>query len=211
VLLAALLPGCALIFDVGSQPDAAFQLDGAASQTDAQGSPDAPTTYDAAACSGVKRVFATTQTFQGTAIGGLEQADEICATEAAGLGVGDWLAWLSDGAMAPDDRFAKSASCYVRAADGLVIASSWDDLTDGMLDRTPGITLNMQSVDRAWTNVRSDGTADGQNDCGEWAGLQPSEGEGSYGQLDAIDSSAWSATGLTVTCNFPYPLLCFEQ
>src|SRR5205814_720512 len=77
-------------------------------------------------------VFASGVGYGGN-LGGLAGGDALCQAGAAARRLpGTYRAWLSDGTNSPSTRFARSKGPYVQP-DGIVIARSWNDLTDGSL------------------------------------------------------------------------------
>lgn len=148
--------------------------------------------------------FMTRTAFRGD-FGGVAGADAKCAAAASAAGrAGTFLAWVSDGATAPADRFAQTRSWS--RADSAVVAGSYADLTDGMLDNTlvldeVGAEVPTSTV---WTGVGADGTATGAN-CGGWTSTS---GTGRIGA--GSRTSTWTDLG-DVSCNSFRRLLCFEQ
>ena len=79
-------------------------------------------------------VFITSEVFRGN-LGGIAGADAHCQRLAENAGLhGTYRAWLSDSQSSPaaDPSFFKSPNGYVRV-DGVKVAATWDDLTDGAL------------------------------------------------------------------------------
>lgn len=109
-----------------------------------------------------KYVFVTSQTYQGN-LGGVDGASAKCQTlaESATPALpGVYKAWL---ATSPEDApaavFTRPVNGYI-LTDGTVIASDWDDLTDGTLDAPIGLDESGTPVsypDTVWSNVRTDG------------------------------------------------------
>ena len=68
-------------------------------------------------------------------LGGVAGADALCQALATTASLpGTFMAWLSDSASSPADRFTRSHDLpYVRV-DGAVVATNWNDLTDGALN-----------------------------------------------------------------------------
>jgi hypothetical protein len=93
---------------------------------------------------GPKRVFVTSETFTGASLGGLSGADAQCNALAAAAGLpGNYRAWLSTQAEAPETRFSRTGPWHLLEADGALgelVASDWDELSGGLLrhaiDRT---------------------------------------------------------------------------
>lgn len=166
--------------------------------------------------------FVSSDTFQGdlgNSLGcqsGLAGGDCICETLAwnAGLGM-NFKAWLSTSTDEPaDENFYHHDGPYVRI-DGVMVAVSWDDLTDGTLlhpievdeqGGRPGIN-NSQLV---WTGTDADGTANsaGRGTCNDWTVTSDPNG-GRQGNLTAIDRD-WTTQSST-GCENTNPIYCFEQ
>jgi hypothetical protein len=159
------------------------------------------------------RVFVTSTTHDGN-LGGLSGADAICQNLAVSASLpGTYRAWLSDDSQSPSTRFSQSSGPY-ELLNGVAIASSWADLTDGTLAAPitlaeNGATFNALAF-RAWTNTLANGTGGGTLDenCAEWTtGANGSNGD--EGQ-PAATSDNWTdiASG---TCNNQFHLYCFQQ
>ena len=180
-----------------------------------------------------KYVFVTSKTFDSN-LGGLDGADAKCQELAANAKrplPGTYRAWLSidtyySGTEKPNPlaRFPHGDLPYVRT-DGIVIARSWDDLTNG-LDAAidwdengnhlePGLYSYNSAV---WSNTNPNGTSHTpdspyvNSDCYGWktsdAGPNASSASGSY----ATKGSGWTYTyGSRQSCSYPERLYCFRQ
>jgi hypothetical protein len=129
--------------------------------------------------------FVSSDTFQGDLgnnLGcpdGVAGGDCICETLAGNAGLGmNFKAWLSTSTDEPADaNFYHHDGPYVRI-DGVMVAVSWDDLTDGTLlhpievdelGGRPGITSAPGSqAQLVWTGTDADGTVDGVATCDDW-------------------------------------------
>jgi Protein of unknown function (DUF1554) len=110
-----------------------------------------------------KRVFVTGAAYNGN-LGGLAGADAKCQEQAyaAFLG-GTYKAWLSDHQVNARDRLAHYSGPY-RLVNGILVALSWTDLVDGILQN--GIDKNASGyyppnntpIGGAWTGTHTDGT-----------------------------------------------------
>lgn len=159
------------------------------------------------------RVFVTSTTQDGN-LGGLAGADALCQNLAASANLpGTYRAWLSDDAQSPSTRFSQSSGPYA-LLNGVTIATSWTDLTDGTLAAPITLAENGATFDglaqRAWTNTLANGTGGGTLDenCAGWTtGANGSDGD--EGQV-AATSDNWTdfASG---TCNNEFHLYCFQQ
>lgn len=106
-----------------------------------------------------KLVFVTSRAY-GAALGGLQGSDAICAEHAREAGLpGDFRAWISTAALGPSDRLAHAADGYVRT-DGVAIAQSWEDLTDGVIAAPIDHDEHGDAVasGEVWSNTLPDGT-----------------------------------------------------
>ena len=138
-------------------------------------------------------------------LGGITGADAICSAEAASLSLpGSFEAWLADGTTSPAARFLQDGAAYQRL-DGVRIADSWADLTDGTLDAP--IVTGVPSL-LVWTGAASDGTPIGGN-CANWtSGVAPQQGR----LGNAVQSnSQWSGGAGEAFCNTSLAVYCFEQ
>lgn len=165
-----------------------------------------------------KLAFVTSSLFIGGSIGGLDAADASCQTIADGANLtGLYKAWLSDSTGSPSTRFTQHAGPYERV-DGVRIANSWADLTDGTLlaplDKTQsGAQSNGNTAcgpGDIWTNTAADGTPRGSNDCSDWT---VSTGQTASTGLVSSSTSSWTVntTCLAGPCGARLPLYCFQQ
>lgn len=145
--------------------------------------------------------------------GGLEAADAICQglAEQAGL-PGLYMAWLSDDTGSPSTRFVQHPGLYCRA-DGIPLASSYDDLTDcgnpECLINPLNVTESGDPADGAsWSNTLTDGTLRSANHCTGWS---DNSGLGETGNPNAT-GSFWTENSLSSLCSSPgNGIYCFEQ
>ena len=125
---------------------------------------------------------------------GLEAADYICNTHAKWGGHwGHYVAWLSTENVNAKDRLTPGSGPFM-ATDGAIVANSIRDLTDGTLQAAivldelglPVVYPNMSNLSKehtdsqwyhstVWTGTRSDGTAQGAQDCNGWALYEDSD------------------------------------
>jgi hypothetical protein len=159
------------------------------------------------------RVFLTSTTHDGN-LGGLSGADTICQNLATSANLpGIYRAWLSDDAQSPATRFSQSTGTY-QLLNGVTIANSWADLTDGTLAAPITLAENGLSFNdaglRAWTNTLANGTRGGtlNENCAGWT-TNANGADGDEGQVTAA-SDNWTdfAAG---TCNNQFHLYCFQQ
>ena len=145
-------------------------------------------------------------------LGGLSGADAICATRAAAGGLtGTFQAWISDGVDSPSSRVAKFGTRYVTTG-GQVIASNWEDLTDGSIN-AGGIQLDETGSDVGagkfvWANVlQLAGIPAGPNHCAGWTS---DSGTGQTG-LTGAAASTWTNTASTSDCSTTLHLYCIRE
>lgn len=118
-----------------------------------------------------KRVFVSSASYNGN-IGGLTGADARCQSlaTAAVLG-GKWKAWLSDGSVSATSRLTHYNGPYKRL-DGKIVASSWDDLTDGELMYGIYVSEKKTNINKlVWTNTNIIGNSKSSSTtttCGNW-------------------------------------------
>ena len=168
------------------------------------------------ACFRPRIVFATAGTYDG-ALGALAGADDKCAAAAAAAGLGEpgdqWLAWLGDGSVWPENRLDTAFGGWYRLPDGALVAEGWADLADGALlhpiDRNPHGDPITGEPRYAWSNVGERGDAVDTRHCDSWT-ASSAQLQGRVGSLDAADRG-WTTDGALVTCDTPLRLLCFQQ
>ncbi len=151
------------------------------------------------------RAFVTSSVYNGN-LGGASGANTKCQTAASSAGVsGNWLAWLDT----PASSYRVDGS-YIRM-DGIKIANSWTDLTDGSLlsslnvNQSGGLTNGY-----AWTNVSSNGSAyqtSGTYYCNGWA-TNSSFSSALTGYSQNTNGAWTQAVGSS--CNNNRSLYCFE-
>ncbi len=155
-----------------------------------------------------KRVFVTSQLFEGN-LGGLAGADALCNSLAAAAGRSEpFVAWLADSSQHPAGRFDQDGGPY-RLYDGTVIADDWADLIDGALD-APIDRTEMGPASgaiRAWTNVQSNGTSAGSSHCADWSS---DSALGRVGDRTASDGT-WTDKEVDFFCGSLARLYCFEE
>ena len=144
-------------------------------------------------------------------------ADALCQNQ-AGIGglPGTFRAWLSESSASSNPRspeldFPKGVGPYIRT-DGVTVALSWSDLTDGTLlapiDRSH-LGVPVSNPTQVWTGTNPDGTAPTNatlDTCSEWT---VTSGGGDYGRFDRTDGG-WSSFGAT-GCHVLGRLYCFQQ
>ncbi len=184
---------CAEITVAGSDPLSA--------DTDGDGLPDG------AEANGIAKVFVTS-TAHPANFGGPAEADSICQQRAlqGGLyGASSFVAWLSTDTVDARDRIVDA---YYLRVDGMTVATSLADLTDGSIaapiDRNEFLLLNSFATDHVWTGTAADGTANGIFNCDNWTGTVSNAGFGKTSRTDTF----WTGIG-GPECADQYPLYCF--
>jgi hypothetical protein len=199
LLLITALPACGgseSAADAGPGPDA-----GPDSGTGAGGT--------AGTDAGVEsRVVFVTPTLHNANIGGLDGADQICASHAGAAGLeGEFKAWLSVATLSAAERLTHSNVPYV-LVDGTTVANDWDDLVDRSL--AAPINLDAEGVPRGgdtWTGTLAIGDAYTVGDC---AAFTSNSGGNALCGSSGSTNAAWSQSA-TPSCSTALRLYCFEQ
>jgi cysteine-rich repeat protein len=166
-----------------------------------------------------RTIFVTSELYTGN-LGGLDGADQKCQTLAAAAGLpGVFYAWLSDGAIAPSNRFVKSNVPYVLPT-GIQVAKNWTDLTDGIIQHAIDTTESKGAAPipavgcsagkpTVWTNTLEKGTPWNVNGCDGWA---KTTGAARQGHAKATNFT-WSkfCEGQASSCAWKAALYCIEQ
>ena len=204
------LAGCDLVFGLDPRPvDAGPGAEGPGSE--GPGGEDSPV--------GVKVVFATKRAMTG-AMGGLVGADATCQADATEAALpGTFKAWLSDGSESPSIRMTRHPGPYV-LTNSHPVATSWDDLTDGMLTESIHVTANGLATTGiavcggihagVWSSTAIDGTLAGTATCTNWTSNDPGLAA-PPGDLLATNAF-WTLTATCVVpCDTPMQIYCVEQ
>jgi len=169
-------------------------------------------------CTPIKYVFASSEVRTGV-MGGIGGADMLCNQLAAAATLpGSYYAWNSTDGSYPNFDFVKEGA-YVRT-DGVLVATSYADLTDGsllapinldeikepashvMVPGCPNVTGGV------WSNTTPAGNYAGNPNCGGWSlSLQVL---GRLGNLDATDTS-WTDAACQAACIATLPIYCVQQ
>jgi hypothetical protein len=182
--------------------------------------------------SAFKLVFVSSQLYDGN-LGGLVGADAKCQSLASAAGlVGTFKAWLSDTNTSAASRLTQHSGPYQRV-DGVVVADSWSDLTDGALKApirkdekgnegpTAGNSLlALQSLNTGvWTFTKVDGerfttAADPffKPPCNDWTSTMGSWT--AQGGDFTVTDGFWTQHGNVAVpdwCAEKAALYCFEQ
>ena len=162
------------------------------------------------------KVFVTSTTYDGAAVGGVSGADGICQGLADANGIaGNFKAWLadSDPASAPATRFSHDTTTPYHMIDGDKVADNWADLTDGGIDTSIDIDetgVNPSGTSDVWTNTDVDGTIQSTTPghCLDWTSNLVGQ-IGHHGK-DSSNGGGHFDDG-THTCDIPHRLFCFQQ
>jgi hypothetical protein len=161
-------------------------------------------------CLPARRVFVTSEAYPGDMADQptLDGADGRCQehAEQAELG-GTFRAYLRDETESIEAHlFDHALVPYVRL-DGVVVAESFEDLTDGSLMFPLSVDeLRAEHggpAERAWTGLNEMTNAH----CASWTTL---EGNGAGGNVADTDTG-WHDNGTPVSCDTPLRLYCIEQ
>lgn len=160
----------------------------------------------------VKIVFVSS-TEQNGNLGGVAGADAICRGLAADAGLhGLYRAWIATSSTDdPVSRFYQSPAPYI-LVDGTMVATDWDDLTDGTLlapidiDETGGV----HSGDFAWTNVNTDGSLTSAVTTEQCQGWTVTNVGGKLGQVDTA-GALWTGPDGVGGCVGVHHIYCFGQ
>ena len=153
-----------------------------------------------------KKVFITAVSYKGN-FGGLDAADTICKNRAQDLGLPNhdkFKAWLSDDSINAIDRFSSDGPWY--RLDGVKVADSKTDLTDGELFTSINYTGTSYIGDVVWTGTTVDGQYNSPS-CANWT--SEITGNGSYG-ISTYINQYWTE-GMNHNCSFSAGLYCFED
>ena len=176
--------------------------------------------------SGPKRVFVTSQAYQGGLLGGLAGADAKCATRATAAGLtGTYKAWLSDREAQAVFRLTHSTGNYL-LVDGTTVAADWSALASGSLAHAidhdelgalyapPLNCFVVGGIVPVWTATRYNGryNATTGGTCNDWTEIQH-DGfyiDGDVGNAQSHDTH-WSESLCGITCSESAALYCLEQ
>ena len=156
-------------------------------------------------------------------IGGIAVADSICRSEAEAAGLkGTFSAWLSDSGYSPASDWGLAGGSYrfVRP-DGVLVASSWENLVDDTVTYPLLNSINVKADGTlipdsdppaeytVWTGTRADGSAFPGTNCDGWTSTDNS--------LDTLIGGAVGTAGdwtewATYDCgDNAHRFYCFEQ
>ncbi|MBL8949600.1 MAG: hypothetical protein JNK82_02410 [Myxococcaceae bacterium] len=158
-----------------------------------------------------KRAFITFDAVLAT-FGGADAGDGICESAAAGripAPRGPFQAWLGSGTSTPATRWAtRFDGGYVRL-DGVTVADSFADLSDGSLDNPLNVTeVGTTMQGEAWTGLTSTGSS--AANCANWTNGTNMAPFGNVGVSNQVDQR-WTAVFLQECSRTNVRLYCFEQ
>lgn len=143
---------------------------------------------------------------------GLAAGDAICRHLAAASGVRQaesFKAWLSVPGVNAEDRFEHDGP-WMRL-DGMIVAWSLADLTDGWLATSLHLTEQGSYLGYwgVWTGTASSGEATGDH-CSSWSSALPGD-DGHTGTANAV-GYYWTSDPSATSCDFPWHhLYCLQD
>lgn len=163
------------------------------------------------------RVFVTSTTHLGGALGGLTGADAICQRLGAAVDPGAiWVAWLSTSKVDAKDRLGPQRGPFVRAVDGMIIANDMQALlntantpfTNAVSNDQDGkaVEQHVGWTGLAWTGTSPSGEASLAT-CTDWNSSSNVTGQVGRPNL-GID--AWTDSGIGGCTALAAHLYCFE-
>lgn len=122
---------------------------------------------------------------------------------------GTYKAWLSDSSYSPDQNFENSNDLPYIRADGVEIASNWEDLVDSNL--AAEINVNeFGSKQVTWISLR----LGGDTSCKSWtedtSDSMANLGHGSFSKTASKDVG-WTKPMQSTGCGNAIRLYCFQQ
>lgn len=167
-------------------------------------------------CGRTRRVFVTSEVYQGAVFAGLEGADQRCRSLAAQAGLpgfATYKAWLSDSRTAPALRMYRGRGRY-ELVNGLVVALDWESLlANGPLVPIVVTQTSETHETPVWTGTNPDGTAaEGSDHCADWTS-QNANNTGFAG-MNTETSADWTRVDDAlnpIDCGAPSAIYCFEQ
>ncbi|WP_028580989.1 hypothetical protein [Desulfogranum japonicum] len=163
-----------------------------------------------------KYVFVTEGLYDGSFSNGLVGAHAACNTEAEAAGLtGVYLAWISDSTLSPLAMMMKHQVPYVLPSNE-VVASDWEDLTDGALYHAINQTADGTVVTSGyvWTATSVYGTHDishGVANCSNWTTSSNLESAGTGDVL--ANNNYWSdnSGSQSHSCDEMLRIYCIQQ
>lgn len=167
-------------------------------------------------CVPFKYVFVSQVSF-GAALEGPEGGDQVCTAYAKLARLpGTYRAWLSDDTSSPATRFTKSTVPYIRL-DDVIVADSWEDLTDGVLAASISVDEDGEPVDGGcdvvgvWSATTAAGEFSGIDNCKGWTDGADDKSTTNLGSATKTNGE-WTQDGCPQTsCGETRRLYCFQQ
>jgi cysteine-rich repeat protein len=167
-------------------------------------------------CYRTRRVFITSESYQGAQFMGLAGADQRCRSLAAQAGLMNapkFKAWLSDSQTSAKERLHHARGRY-ELINGLLVADNWDALVAGNLVNPINVTEKSETFNTGvFTSTNPDGsTAEGTDHCADWT-AQELANKAFWGASSEI-SADWTIADSPVNpqeCGSHRALYCFEQ
>ncbi len=167
-------------------------------------------------CGKTRRVFITSELYQGSQFMGLGGADQRCRSLAAQAGLPNahtFKAWLSDSQTSVRERLYSGLGRY-ELVNGLLVAKDWRALLDGELLNPINVTEKGETLETGvWTSTNPDGsTAEGTDHCADWTEkeLENTAFWGASSEITA-DWTIADSPANPVECGNHSALYCFEQ
>lgn len=158
-------------------------------------------------------VFVTENTYTVGALGGISGANTICeqSANAAGLPGDNYRAWLSTQITSASEHLYHASNSYILADRSTVVASNWDDLTDGVLLNGINLTEFGNGLSgEVVTGTALDGDAIGC-DCHEWASTNLCEFDPFHAGDSGRSDSRWTDFFRFNDCSIQAHLYCIRQ
>jgi len=165
-------------------------------------------------CPPIHKIIFLTSTFTNGNLGGVAGADAFCQNLAKAAGLpGMYKAWISDSlGHSPATTWTHNSGSYVTLS-GKVIATSWADLTDGILsapilETETGVVLG--GGDNTYTGTGPDGLPAGSN-CANWTSVASTD-MATMGWPYAYQSKQWTDNITSYYCSYvAFKLYCGQQ
>lgn len=167
-------------------------------------------------CGRTRRVFVTSEVYQGAIFMGIWGADQRCRSLAAQAELPNFAtyrAWISDSTTSPSERMVRGRGRY-ELVNGLLVAEDWA----GLLEHGPLVPINVTEKSETaevgvWTSTNPDGTAaEGTDHCEDWS--SQNFGNTAFWGVSSEVAPHWTIAQVDdnpTDCKEPGALYCFEQ
>jgi cysteine-rich repeat protein len=167
-------------------------------------------------CGRTRKVFITSEIYQGAQFMGLWGADQRCGSLAAQAGLPNFAgykAWLSDSTTAARDRLYPGKGRY-ELVNGLLVADSWAALLAGELQHPINVTQLSETLETVvFTGTAPNGTIlEGSDHCADWT--SQNLGNTAFVGASSEISAYWTFIDDEYNpsdCGGASALYCFEQ